>query len=180
MHQLSTAYETLLGPEGRPGRPPYRIPRWPRKVRSVGSRGFLGCALVLVIAVPFAVWASDRPERPVRTLAPSCVRGALVDARRVCGLGIAGRAYRWNDEKMRRLARRRAARNLAGMLRSVVNSAMIVSTDARNTWVRSERYVQIDDAFVDEIERAADHELWFDLDGEGPFRASRRTTTVRV
>ena len=76
---------------------------------------------------------------------------------------------------MRRLARRRAARNLAGMLRSVVNSALVFRQGEDGYWSREERYVEIDEALIDRIEGAATVELWFDRVGEGPFRAPERT-----
>ena len=76
---------------------------------------------------------------------------------------------------MRALARRRASENLAGMLRTVVNSAMVISEDQNNSWIQSERFLTIDEGLVDQIEQAADHEIWFDLQGEGPFRARERT-----
>ena len=112
---------------------------------------------------------------PPRTPPPSCVHGALVTPQRVCGLGIAGRAMIWNDEKMRGLAKRRAARNLAGMLRTIVNSAMQIHQNDRNSAIRWEKYLEVDESLIDEIEESADHEIWFDVKGEGPFRDPERT-----
>lgn len=121
-----------------------------------------------------------RPESianplPAPTPPPACISGKLVRADRVCGLGVAGRAYRWNDPKMRELASRRAARNLAGMLRTVVSSALVISQNESSYWSKQERYLEIDESLVDRIERGADLELWFDVRGEGPFRAPERT-----
>lgn len=99
----------------------------------------------------------------------------MVSAQRVCGLGVAGRAFRWDDEKMRDLARHRAARNLAGMLRTLVSSAMVVRQSEDSLWTKKERYLEIDEDLVASIESASDVEIWFDVDGEGPFREAERT-----
>ena len=76
---------------------------------------------------------------------------------------------------MRGLARRRAARNLAGMIRTIVSSAMQIHQTDEDTAIRWERYLEIDEALVDQIEQSADHELWFDVRGEGPFQDPERT-----
>lgn len=76
---------------------------------------------------------------------------------------------------MRAFARRNAARNLAGMLRALVTSAVVLRQDDRSVWSREERYLEIDEALVDSIEASAETELWFDVLGEGPFRAKERT-----
>ncbi len=111
-----------------------------------------------------------RPSPP-----PSCVKGELVTPARVCGLGIAGRAYRWNDERMRANAKERAAENLAGMIRTIVVSAMENEQTDEATTIRYEHYLEINDALVDEINNAADHEIWFDVAGKGPFRVPQLT-----
>ena len=76
---------------------------------------------------------------------------------------------------MRGLARRRASRNLAGMIRTIVTSAMQIQETNRNTAIRWEKYLEIDEGLVDSIEQSADHEIWFDVVGEGPFRDPERT-----
>lgn len=116
-----------------------------------------------------------RSRLPDPTPAPSCVTGALVRPDRICGLGVAGRAFRWNDRRMRALAERRAAENLAGMLRSVVTTAQEVEETQQGRWSKVALYVEIDDRLVDDIRQAADVELWFDVEGTGPFRATERT-----
>ena len=115
------------------------------------------------------------PNKPSRTPPPSCVHGALVTPQRVCGLGIAGPALYWKDEKMLDLAKRRASRNLAGMLRTIVNSAMQMQETTRSSSIRWERYLEVDESLIDRIEANAEHELWYDLKGEGPFRDPKRT-----
>ncbi len=117
---------------------------------------------------------SQNPE-PAPTPPPSCVLGALVDETKVCGIGVASPAYHWNDPSMLALVQRRAAGNLAGMMRTVVNSAMILHQDERGYWSRSERYLEIDDALIDRVDRAADHEVWYDVLGTGPLRQRRFT-----
>lgn len=112
---------------------------------------------------------------PDPTPPPSCVQGALVDAQRVCGLGVAGRAFYWDDENMRDLARRRAAENLAGMLRSVVSSALVLEQNQDSYWSRQEVYLEIDPNLVDRIQNSADIDIWFDVLGEGPFSEPQRT-----
>ena len=111
---------------------------------------------------------------PEPTPPPSCIR-ELVDTHHVCGLGVAGRAFRWNDKRMRDLARGRAARNLAGMLRAVVTSALIVEQDEDKLWTRQEQYLEIDESLIERIEKNAEFEIWFDVTGEGPFREAERT-----
>lgn len=125
---------------------------------------------------PVTLVEAPNPNPPPRpTPAPECVSGALVTPQRVCGLGVAGRGYRWNDPRIRGLAERRAAENLAGMLRSVVTSALVLAQDEGGYWSQEERYLEIDEALVDQVAAAAKTELWFDTLGEGPFRAAERT-----
>ncbi|MEO1228629.1 MAG: hypothetical protein AAFZ18_06975 [Myxococcota bacterium] len=141
------------------------------------TSGCGGSASVAPTASPRPVLrpASEAYPLPERTPPPACVAGRLVTPDRVCGLGVAGRAYRWNDPKMRELARHRAARSLAGMLRSVVSSALIIGQSETNYWSKQERYLEIDESLVDRIEGEAEVEHWFDVEGEGPFRAPQRT-----
>jgi hypothetical protein len=86
-----------------------------------------------------------------------------------------GPAYRWDDPDMRARARRRAATSLAGMMRALVSSALVVGETRASFWSRQESYVEIDEDLVRSIERAADHEVWFDVLGEGPVRRERLT-----
>lgn len=113
---------------------------------------------------------------PDPTPAPSCVNGALVSRAQVCGLGVAGPAYHWNDAKMREDVRRRAAENLAGMLRSVVTTALVAEKREDDSgWSREERYLEIDDALVDRVASESESEVWFDVLGDGPFRKKHFT-----
>ncbi len=134
-----------------------------------------GCRSSPPLRPPMLVQAPAANPLPEPTAPPDCALGALVTTARVCGLGVAGRAYRWNDPKMQALARRRAAENLAGMLRAVVTSALIVEQTEDTLWTREERYLEIDETLVDEIEGSADIDVWFDVLGVGPFREAERT-----
>ncbi len=141
--------------------------------------------IVGVSALAVGVWSCGGGKRirrpkavsngPARTPPPSCVHGALVTSRRVCGLGIAGPAFYWKDEKMRELAKRRAARNLAGMMQTIVNSAMQMQESTRRSSIRWEQFLEVDDSQIDRIQENAEHELWYDVRGEGPFRDPKRT-----
>lgn len=112
---------------------------------------------------------------PDPTPAPECVQGALISLERVCGLGVAGRAFHWDDPSMRALAARRASRNLAGLMRAVVTTAQVLHETESSRFGQVEQYVEIDDSLVDAIQAAADVQWWFDVDGTGPFRSPHRT-----
>lgn len=106
---------------------------------------------------------------------PSCVHGKLVDSQHICGLGVVGRSYVWNDPRMRAQVEYQAARSLAGMLRAVVTTALVVEETQDTFWTREERYLEIDDALVEQIRSSAEIEVWFDVLGEGPFKQAYRT-----
>ena len=150
----------------------YRL-RWVM-VAVVATSAAIGCGSKQKNRGPQVIRAPKR-NLPPRTPPPQCVHGALVTSNRVCGLGIAGRAMFWDDEKMRGLAQRRAARNLAGMIRTMVTSAMQIQQNIAGSSIRWERYLEIDEDLIDQIEQAAEHEIWFDVKGEGPFRDPERT-----
>lgn len=61
------------------------------------------------------------------------------------------------------------------MLRSVVTSAMVVEQTLERTWTHTELYVEIDDELVDALAERAEAEVWFDVDGRGPFGVPERT-----
>ena len=145
-------------------------------------RRFAWLVLVALVACggskrgPAEIVSSGKRKLPPRTPPPSCVHGALVTKDRVCGLGIAGKGFYWNDEGVRNLAKQRAARNLAGMLRTIVSSTVRIEADNfSGTSVRWNRYLEVDDALVESIEKSAKHEIWFDVKGEGPFKDPERT-----
>lgn len=136
----------------------------------VGLVGLLaGCATKKQGGYPI----SNPP--PERTRPPDWVHSRLVSDDRICGLGIAGRGIVWNSPLVRDFAKENAARNLAGMLRTLVTTAMIDRSKYNSTSIRWEDSLEVDDALVDQIEAKADHQLWFDVRGEGPFRTKFAT-----
>ena len=173
----------MSGPTGRLGlQPPAPLGYRAGVLRS-------GWAALAAVALLGACSGRGRGDRPIPVVVapppsnplpppeppPACVTGALIDARRVCGLGVVGRGYVWNDPRLRAEARRLAARNLAGLLRTVVSSALVLEQDQDGYWSRQERYLEIDEALVDAVEASAEAEVWFDVEGTGPFRAPERT-----
>ncbi|MEL6340049.1 MAG: hypothetical protein AAFQ65_09080 [Myxococcota bacterium] len=130
----------------RQGPPPGRLPNAPSVDRSVTSKDF----------------APD--ERP-----PAWVVQLEFAGGELCGLGVAGAGFYEDSPYPKRLSRERAVRNLAGILGTQIQEAIIDESSSRVTSVRLARLITVDDALIAKIDDSAEVDYWLDRAGSGPF-----------
>ena len=137
-----------------------------------GSRSVSGAALVALVLVA-ACSAKQRaePRAAPAPLAkpPSWVTHLDLDAEKLCGIGVAGAGFDERSPYPKQLARERAVRNLAGILETKVQEAIVDVETHRSAHVELVRALHVDDELVAKIDALAEAEHWLDRDGAGPF-----------
>ncbi|MEM6531463.1 MAG: hypothetical protein AAF654_02505 [Myxococcota bacterium] len=149
----------------------------------------LGVALLLAVAgcagrskpvtlgrVPSESAPAERKERsiPKGQEPPAWAVNMEFSGGELCGLGVAGAGFQ-DSPYPKRLSRERAVRNLAGILGTRIQEAIIDEATSRTQKVRMARVVTIDDALLKRVDDAADTEYWIDEGGFGPFVQKRFT-----
>lgn len=103
--------------------------------------------------------------------APAWIREEEISGDMLCGLGIAGAGFDAESPYPKQLSQSRAINNLAGILGTQVQEAIIdqQSTSMRGVDVQLARVLHVDDELLAKVESIATTEYWLDLAGEGPF-----------
>jgi hypothetical protein len=102
--------------------------------------------------------------------APDWVTKMKGDDANVCGMGVAGAGFE-DSPYPKQLARERAVKNLAGIIGTDVEEAMIEDETIDGEDIQYARVVHVDDDLVKTIDGAATISYWVDVHGEGPYEA---------
>jgi hypothetical protein len=129
---------------------------------------------LLVLAVVCAACASDPPKRkpnaPLPTPAPDWVREMSQGDGKLCGMGVAGASYFDSSPYPKQMSRERAVKNLAGILGTRVQEAIIDKSNQRGiTELQFARALHIDEELIAQVDGLAETEYWGDVDGTGPY-----------
>lgn len=101
------------------------------------------------------------------------------DDQKLCGVGVAGAGFNELSPYPKELSKERAIRNLAGILGTTVEEAIIDTTTDTAFNVQTARAVHVNDDLVKEVEQLANTEFWLDTQGQGPF-AQKNFTYARA
>ena len=134
---------------------------------NLALKGFLGAVLVSGCAGGPPPEAAPKAARPVE--APTWIDGAAVEGKRLCGIGVAGAGYDEHSPYPKRLAEERAVANLAGVLGTQIQEAIVDRATNHGQSIRTARVVTVDEALVEKVQSMAETEFWLDARGVGPF-----------
>jgi hypothetical protein len=109
------------------------------------------------------------------TAAPEWVTSVKIDPSRLCGVGVAGAGYNADSPYPKKLSEDRAVLNLAGILGTNVQEAIIDRSTNRGQAIRTARALTVDEALVEQVRQLAETDFWYDKDGTGPFAAKSFT-----
>lgn len=99
---------------------------------------------------------------------PKWVRSMKGDDDHLCGLGISGAGFE-NSPYPKMNARERAVQNLAGIIGTQVEEAMIDDATLSGDDVQYARVVHVDEELVATIDGIAEVTYWTDDEGHGPY-----------
>ncbi|MBI5510038.1 MAG: hypothetical protein HY903_14875 [Deltaproteobacteria bacterium] len=141
-----------------------------------------GCARRVKVAeeVAAAPFAPTRPASKSSTVAtptpiPDWVKHVEIEADKLCGVGVAGAAFDDDSPYPREMASQRAARNLAGVIETNIQEAIIDRTTNTGTSIDLAQAVMVDDDLVEQVKQMAKLAFWIDVLGEGPFQQKNFT-----
>ena len=100
---------------------------------------------------------------------PSWVQRLEVESERICGTGVAGASFQPNSPYPRELSRERAIRNLAGILGTRVQEAVIDRETHRSTQIRHLKVLTVDEALIEKLKELSQSHYWLDVEGKGPY-----------
>lgn len=111
-----------------------------------------------------------REPIPKKLRPPKWVVRMEFEGGELCGLGVAGAGFYENSPYPKTLSRKRAVENLAGILSTRIQEAIIDRyTTYRGQSVRTERLVTVDERLIEKVDGAAEVDYWRDVGGYGPF-----------
>jgi hypothetical protein len=87
----------------------------------------------------------------------------------LCGYGIAGASFHEESPYPRQQAEDRAIKNLAGVLGTRVQEAIVDNQSNHSQRISYARVLTIDDALLQQVKELATTEFWLDNRGIGPF-----------
>lgn len=132
----------------------------------------LGLALTLApacgrsrVAAPAAKVASKTPRVPP----PAWLTGMDVEEGKLCGIGVAGKGFNNHSLYPQELAMRRAVENVAGVLGTSIEEAIIDRTTNQGTGVETARILTVDEELIHKVLDLAETTFWLDESGTGPF-----------
>ena len=127
---------------------------------------------LLLIALVGCVPTGKKPvapaPKPDDPSMPNWVRSMKGDDAHLCGLGISGAGFE-NSPYPKMNARERAVQNLAGIIGTQVEEAMIDDATMAGDDVQYARVVHVDEELVAQVDGAAEVEYWTDEAGKGPY-----------
>jgi hypothetical protein len=100
---------------------------------------------------------------------PSWVTRVELSRSKLCGVGIAGAGYDDHSPYPKRLSQERAIRNLAGVLGTSVQEAIIDKSTNHRQEIEMARALHVDEALIQKVTELAETNYWPDRDGTGPF-----------
>ncbi len=106
---------------------------------------------------------------PVGEPAPEWVQNAEVSRDKLCGIGVAGAGYDDHSPYPKLLSQERAVRNLAGILGTSVQEAIIDKQTNSGNQVELARHLHVDESLIETVAQLAESTYWTDRHGNGPF-----------
>jgi hypothetical protein len=107
---------------------------------------------------------------PGATPMPDWVAGGGPAGDTLCGMGVAGAGFDADSPYPKELSRSRALSNLAGILGTQVQEAIIDNQESNGgNDVQLARVLHVDDALLDQVGQVAKTAYWLDADGSGPY-----------
>ncbi|MEM6734164.1 MAG: hypothetical protein AAF658_21555, partial [Myxococcota bacterium] len=114
--------------------------------------------------------AKNRGKIPKKERPPEWVVQMEFEGGKLCGLGVAGAGFFEDSPYPKQLSRERAIRNLAGILSTRIQEAIIdKETTYRGQSTRLARLVTVDEELIAKVDASSDTEYWRDIGGWGPF-----------
>jgi hypothetical protein len=122
-------------------------------------------------AVPFGPsTSSSAGSSKNATPAPTWVKHVDVEDGQLCGVGVAGAAFDEYSPYPKEMSTDRAAKNLAGVIETNVQEAIVDKATTSSQSIDMERALMVDDDLVQQVKDMAKTDFWLDADGVGPFR----------
>ena len=100
---------------------------------------------------------------------PSWVESEALQGGQLCGLGVAGAGFDSNSPYPKQLSQERAVLNLAGILGTQVQEAIVDDQTNSGTQVDTAQLLKVDDSLVERVGSVAKTEFWLDAAGSGPY-----------
>ncbi len=116
-----------------------------------------------------------RGSKQVAEPAPTWVSHVEVTSDRLCGLGVAGAAFDVNSRFPKELSEERAVRNLAGVLETVVQEAIIDRSTTHTQSIEMALVLHVDEGLIEQVADMAESDFWLDVDAVGPFKQENFT-----
>ena len=132
----------------------------------------LGCASKKDTTKPLFV---QKPTTDEVTPPPKWVQAVEMDSDKLCGVGVAGPCFDKFSPYPKKLSEERAVKNLAGVLGTQVQEAIIDKSTNNKTTITTRRHVHVDDVLIEKVAASVETEFWVDNGGLGPFAQKRFT-----
>jgi hypothetical protein len=100
---------------------------------------------------------------------PAWVTRLGLEDNKLCGIGVAGAGFDERSPYPKELSRSRAVKNLAGILETSVEEAIVDRATTSGQSIELARSLRVDDDLVKKIDDLAEVEYWLDRDAVGPF-----------
>ena len=100
---------------------------------------------------------------------PTWITRAVIDHQHICGIGVAGAGFDENSPYPKEMALGRAVRNIAGILGTTIQEAIIDKQANDRVSVEMARSIHIDEELIERIAALVETEYWLDRTGAGPF-----------
>lgn len=126
----------------------------------------MGCLMGSTLACSHA----NTTQMPTTSNMPHWVAADPYTGEDLCGLGVAGPGYGRDSPYPKQLSEDRAVQNLAGILGTQIEEAIVDQQDNRGTSVDYARSMRVDDALLQQVASVAKTEFWLDVNGEGPYQ----------
>lgn len=129
------------------------------------------CVLAVVLVAGCGGGGKQKRARvaPDEFDGPAWAYTVHVSADKLCGLGVAGASFSEDSPYPKQLSRERAVRNLAGILGTQVQEAIIDQATLTRQTVQFARVLHVDEELIAHVDQLAETEYWLDKAGQGPF-----------
>jgi hypothetical protein len=126
------------------------------------------------LLLAMVVYACGKRAEPVKAGPPQAeppkwVTHVELERSKLCGLGVAGAGYDDRSPYPKQLSQERAVRNLAGILGTSVQEAIVDKSNSKGTQVELARALHVDDTLIEKVKQLAESDYWLDHEGVGPF-----------
>jgi len=106
---------------------------------------------------------------PKATKKPKWVSEIKVQSNKLCGFGVAGAGLNEHSPWPKKLSEERAVENLAGVIHTHIQEAIIDEMNDTRTKVELARSLTVDEGLIEQVAGMVKTEFWLDVKGKGPY-----------